>query len=86
MPYVPHTEQDVAEMLQTIGVKSIDDLFIDIPENLKLKGELNIPSRLDEHALLGKLQSLAEQNTDLTRVTCFLGAGIYDKFIPATVG
>lgn len=86
MPYVPHTEQDVAEMLQTIGVKSINDLFIDIPDNLKLKGELNIPSRLDEHALLGKLQSLAEQNTDLTRVTCFLGAGIYDKFIPATVG
>jgi glycine dehydrogenase subunit 1 len=86
MPYVPHTEQDVAEMLQTIGVNSIDDLFIDIPENLRLKGQLNIPSRLDEHALLGKLQSLAEQNTDLTRVTCFLGAGIYDKFIPATVG
>jgi glycine dehydrogenase subunit 1 len=86
MPYVPHTEQDVAEMLQTIGVNSIDDLFIDIPENLRLKGQLNIPSRLDEHALLGKLQSLAELNTDLTRVTCFLGAGIYDKFIPATVG
>ena len=86
MPYVPHTESDVAEMLQTIGVNSIDDLFIDIPDNLKLKGELNIPSRLDEHALLGKLQALSEQNTDLTRVTCFLGAGIYDKFIPATVG
>lgn len=86
MPYVPHTESDVAEMLQTIGVNSIDDLFVDIPENLKLKGELNIPSRLDEHALLGKLQALSEQNTDLTRVTCFLGAGIYDKFIPATVG
>jgi len=86
MPYVPHTEQDVADMLKTIGVNSIDDLFIDIPQNLKLKGELNIPNRLDEHALLGKLQSLAEQNTDLTRVTCFLGAGIYDKFIPATVG
>lgn len=86
MPYVPHTEKDVADMLATIGVKSIDDLFVEIPEELKLKEPLNIPSRLDEHALLGRLQALSEQNTDLTRVTCFLGAGIYDKFIPATVG
>ncbi|MBL8067338.1 MAG: aminomethyl-transferring glycine dehydrogenase subunit GcvPA [Armatimonadetes bacterium] len=86
MPYIPHTEKDVEEMLATIGVESIDDLFQDIPENLKLKGELNLPSKLDEHALLGRLQALSEQNTDLSRVVCFLGAGIYDRFIPATVG
>lgn len=86
MPYIPHTEQDVEQMLATIGVDSIDDLFQDIPENLQLKGQPNIPSRLDEHALLGRLQALSEQNTDLSRVTCFLGAGIYDRFIPATVG
>jgi glycine dehydrogenase subunit 1 len=86
MPYIPHTENDIKEMLQIIGVHSIDDLFEDIPENLKFKRELNIPHRLSEHALLGKLQALSEQNTDLSRVTCFLGAGIYDKFIPATVG
>lgn len=86
MPYIPHTEQDVEAMLATIGVGSIDDLFQEIPENLRLKGELSIPSALDERQLFGHLQELSERNVDLSRTTCFLGAGIYDRFIPATVG
>jgi len=86
MPYVPHTEDDVREMLKIIGVSSIDDLFVDIPENLRVKGQLNIPSAHDEHALLKEIGALAQKNVDLVNTTCFLGAGIYDRFIPATVG
>ena len=86
MPYIPHTEQDVQEMLATIGVKSIDDLFADVPDELRVKGELDIPSFLDEPKLYSHLQSLADRNLDLTRTVCFLGAGIYDRYIPATVG
>lgn len=86
MPYVPHTEADVREMLATIGVDSIDDLFVEIPDDLKLKAPLNIPSSMDEAQLTKHLQALSEKNVDLSRVTCFLGAGIYDRFIPATVG
>ncbi len=86
MTYVPHTDADVREMLATIGVNSIDELFADIPEDLRLKGELRIPSRLDEHQLMRHMAGLAAQNLDLSQVTCFLGAGIYDRYIPASVG
>ncbi|MBX3095866.1 MAG: aminomethyl-transferring glycine dehydrogenase subunit GcvPA [Fimbriimonadaceae bacterium] len=86
MTYVPHTEDDVRSMLATIGAMSIDDLFIEIPDDLKLKGELNIPDQMDEHQLLGHLRMLSERNLDLSRVACFLGAGMYDRYIPASIG
>ncbi|HVT14057.1 MAG TPA: aminomethyl-transferring glycine dehydrogenase subunit GcvPA [Fimbriimonadaceae bacterium] len=86
LPYIPHTEEDRKEMLATIGVGSIDDLFREIPDNLRLKGELNIPSSLDEHHLLAKLASMGRQNKQmLNDAVCFLGAGIYDRYVPATV-
>lgn len=86
MPYIPHTDADVDAMLRTIGVDSIDDLFVEIPEELRLRRELDIPSRMDEAQLFRHMQGLAERNVDLSRTVCFLGAGIYDRFIPATVG
>lgn len=86
MAYIPHTEADRQAMLATIGVQTIDELFKEIPEELRIKGDLNVPNALDEHRLLGHLKKLSEKNVDLSRVTCFLGAGIYDRFIPAAVG
>ncbi|MCH7945687.1 MAG: aminomethyl-transferring glycine dehydrogenase subunit GcvPA [Armatimonadetes bacterium] len=86
MPYIPHTDADRAEMLATIGVDSIDDLFAEIPPELRVKGELDVPSAMDEHALFGHLKELSERNVDLSGTVCFLGAGIYDRYIPATVG
>lgn len=86
MPYIPHTEEDVREMLATIGANSIDELFREIPENLRLKGELNIPSQLDEDKLYRHLAELASRNVNLVDTVCFLGAGIYDRYIPASVG
>jgi len=86
MPYIPHTDEDRREMLATIGVGSIDDLFADIPDNLRLKTQLNIPSALDEYRLYGHLFDLAHKNSSAANTVCFLGAGIYDRYIPATVG
>lgn len=86
MPYIPHTEADVRAMLAEIGVGSIDELFREIPDNLKVKEALNVPSSLDEPRLLGALRALAGRNLDATKLTCFLGAGIYDRYIPASVG
>ncbi len=86
MPYIPHTEQDRREMLKVIGAESIDELFREIPADLRLKGELNVPSALDEHKLGQFLNSLAAKNKNLADVVCFLGAGIYDRYIPASVG
>jgi glycine dehydrogenase subunit 1 len=86
MPYIPHSEVDRKQMLATIGISSIDELFREIPDNLKVKGELNLPSALDEHRLYQHLSSISRKNVNLQDVVSFLGAGIYDRYIPSTVG
>ncbi|MEI7985526.1 MAG: aminomethyl-transferring glycine dehydrogenase subunit GcvPA [Armatimonadota bacterium] len=87
MPYVPHTELDTQEMLAVIGAKSIDELFREIPANLRVApGALNLPPALDEQRLMAHLTEIASKNIDCTKMTCFLGAGIYDRYVPATVG
>jgi glycine dehydrogenase subunit 1 len=87
MPYIPHTEQDCREMLATIGVDDISDLFREIPESLRVEpGSLNLPPALDEPTLFNHLQEISRRNQDSSKLLCFLGAGIYDRFIPSTVG
>ncbi|MBC8064189.1 MAG: aminomethyl-transferring glycine dehydrogenase subunit GcvPA, partial [Chlorobia bacterium] len=87
MPYIPHSAQDTQAMLATIGVKTIDELFREIPENLRVApGALDLPPALDEHRLFAHLAEISKKNINLQDVTCFLGAGIYDRYIPATVG
>ncbi|MCJ8006812.1 aminomethyl-transferring glycine dehydrogenase subunit GcvPA [Lederbergia wuyishanensis] len=83
--YLPMTEQDQKEMLDTIGVESIDELFSDIPEKVRFKGEYNIKRAKSEPALLKELASLAGKNADLKQNVSFLGAGVYDHYIPTIV-
>ncbi|RYG46936.1 aminomethyl-transferring glycine dehydrogenase subunit GcvPA, partial [bacterium] len=86
-PYIPHTDADRAEMLATIGAASIDELFREIPDNLRVEpGALNLPPALDESRLMTHLHELAGKNVDLAKTVCFLGAGVYDRFVPSTVG
>lgn len=73
-------------MLATIGASSIDELFREIPESLRIKGHLDMPSALDEDQLFRHLAELASRNKNLVDNVCFLGAGIYDRYIPASVG
>lgn len=73
-------------MLGVIGVERLDDLWREIPEELRLKSELNIPSARDENQLFNYLLSLANQNISAAKVDWYLGAGLYDRYIPATVG
>lgn len=86
MPYIPHSKKDEREMLATIGIDSIDELFHEIPDDLKVKGHLNLPPALDEYRLFSHLAEISKKNLNLIDVTCFLGAGIYDRYIPASVG
>lgn len=72
-------------MLATIGVESIEQLFGEIPANLRVKGELDIPSFLSEDKLYGHLTELSKRNTNLVDTVCFLGAGIYDRYVPSSV-
>lgn len=87
MPYIPHTDTDRAEMLSTIGAESIDELFREIPANLRrAPGDLDLPPALDEPRLFNHLFELAAKNVNLADNVCFLGAGIYDRYIPSVVG
>ena len=72
-------------MLEAIGVGSVDDLFAEIPAGLRLAGELDLPSGLSETECFDHLASLAERNADAETELCFLGAGMYDHYVPALV-
>lgn len=82
MSYVPHTENDIKEMLKVVGVSSVGDLFKDIPLNLRAKS-FNIPRGLSEFEVTEHLKKLSAKNA--TNLTNFVGAGFYDHFIPAAV-
>ena len=83
--YIPNTEADVGLMLESIGAKSIEDLFIDIPKELRLEGELDISKPLSETELFNYMKSLSAANRSVDELVCFLGAGAYDHFIPSIV-
>ncbi|MDD2190749.1 MAG: aminomethyl-transferring glycine dehydrogenase subunit GcvPA [Eubacteriales bacterium] len=84
--YLGITKSDRDYMLKEIGVKSMRSLFSDVPEQVYLDRELNIPPALSEMELVAKMKSMSEKNLDLDHYTCFLGAGAYDHFIPAAIG
>ncbi|MCL4368046.1 MAG: aminomethyl-transferring glycine dehydrogenase subunit GcvPA [Actinobacteria bacterium] len=86
MRYIPNTDQDRAQMLRAIGVSSSEELFDDIPAAVRLGRPLELPGAMAEQELVAHLQCLAERNADLDHYTCFLGAGVYDHFVPAVVG
>ncbi|AIS62578.1 aminomethyl-transferring glycine dehydrogenase subunit GcvPA [Listeria ivanovii] len=83
--YLPMTEQDEKEMLDTIGVASIDDLFQDIPEKIRFKRDYNLKPAKSEPALLRELSKLASKNANTTEYASFLGAGVYSHYIPTAV-
>jgi glycine dehydrogenase subunit 1 len=85
MDYTPHTEQDIAEMLDTIGVERIEDLFSPIPQNLRLGRRLQLGDPKSESEVYDELYALAGMNTATDRLTCFAGGGAYDHYIPAAV-
>ncbi len=84
MRYLPHTDEDLRDMLRAIGAPSLDALFGDIPPDVRLKKPLALEPALDEAALMGHLENLAHRN-DSSRMLSFLGAGLYDHHIPPAV-
>jgi glycine dehydrogenase subunit 1 len=73
-------------MLDAIGAGSVESLFADIPDGLRLKRPLRIPPALAEADVMKRLRSLAARNADADRYNSFLGAGCYDHFSPAVIG
>ncbi|MGO4887128.1 aminomethyl-transferring glycine dehydrogenase subunit GcvPA [Anaerobacillus sp. MEB173] len=83
--YLPMTEQDQKEMMDTIGIQSVEELFADIPEKIRYKGQLNIEKELPEPELVNYLQGLAGKNVNTKQYPTFLGAGVYDHYISSVV-
>ena len=83
--YLSVTEADRDAMLDAIGVASIDELFEQIPEGVRLGRALDVPEALPEAALVRHLEELSGRNVDTSRELSFLGMGIYDHYVPAVV-
>ena len=83
-PYSPNTPADRQEMLRTIGVSSVDELFGDIPAEYR-DSKLDLPSPLSEMELLQDLAALASENRHVLQGPSFLGAGAYNHYVPAVV-
>lgn len=84
MVYIPHTDKDRQLMLEAIGVERIEDLYQDIPKDIRFP-DLNLPEGISEMEIMQELQLYSEANLDAKQFSCFLGAGAYHHFIPAVV-
>ena len=82
--FIPITDADREQMLKTIGVNSLQDLFADIPQDAQYP-EINLPSALSEMDMLRTLRDMANKNAHAGDYAYFLGAGAYNHFVPATV-
>jgi glycine dehydrogenase subunit 1 len=84
MDYVPHTADDEKRMMEVIGIRSIDELFSDVPEKFRLSESLHLPSALSEQDVFSLMKNLGSRN-GIPPVT-LTGAGAYHHYIPAVVG
>ena len=80
--YFPHTEEEVKEMLRVAGVNSLEELYADVPESIRFKGDYDIPEAKSEIELRQLLESFGLLNDQLTS---FAGAGVYDHYTPAVI-
>jgi len=85
MRYTPHTPSDQEQMLRTIGIDSIEELYQHIPETLRNRAKINLPGGLTELAVRRRLAALASSNATASDWSFFLGGGIYYHFIPSAV-
>jgi glycine dehydrogenase subunit 1 len=85
MPYIPRSEDDLRSMLAAIGVKSVDELFADIPKTMRMKRAPRLPKAASEMELQREAARAEAKTESFDRVNAFLGAGVYEHFIPAVV-
>lgn len=84
-PYIAARKEDEDIMLKAIGVDTIDALFQDIPEAIKLKRNLKLDNSKSELEVMGQIEAIAEKNRSVKELVCFLGAGAYDRYIPSVI-
>ena len=80
--YFPHTEDDLQAMMERVGVKNLGELYAQIPEGIRFRGDYQIPSALTEEGVRQMFATLGSQNKQLT---CFAGYGVYDHTTPSVI-
>ena len=85
MPFIPNTDEDRRKMLERIGVAGFASLLEDIPEELRLESNLDLPESLSEMDVRRAADSLSSKNVSQENVVSFMGAGVYDHYIPSVV-
>ncbi len=84
-PYIPNGPQDEKQMLDSIGIQSADQLFEDIPAEVRLGRKLNLGGGMSELELARHIIAMAGKNKNTDELVCFLGAGAYDHYIPSVI-
>ncbi len=84
-PYIPTTDADKQEMLKVVGLSSTEELFNDIPAAFRLTEDLKLPKSKNELEVVKWMKERAAENKGVHNLTCFLGAGAYDHYIPSIV-
>jgi len=84
MLYFPHTDEEIASMLQVVGVENLDNLFSTVPEDCRFRGDLKLPESLSEWELNDHMASLSDNMAVSPEYKVFVGAGSYEHFIPAS--
>ena len=84
MLYFPHTDEEIASMLQVVGVENLDNLFSTVPEDCRFRGDLKLPEALSEWELNDHMASLSDNMAVSPEYKVFVGAGSYEHFIPAS--
>jgi len=85
MAYYPHTKKDIEEMLSSLGYNSIDELFKDIPEEARFDKEELLSEGISELEVIKLMKDLSDKNKTIDDYVCFMGGGVYDRYIPSTV-
>lgn len=80
--YFPHTTDDIQHMLDVIGMKSLDDLYADVPKDVRLKGDYHLPEAKSEMEIRHYFEELGSENQ---QKICFAGAGVYDHYVPSVI-
>ncbi|MBK9775520.1 MAG: aminomethyl-transferring glycine dehydrogenase subunit GcvPA [bacterium] len=85
MPYVPHADEDIRQMLAVMGLDSIEQLFSHLPANVRLGRDLDLPLGLSEEEVRGWFRCAAAANHGQGELVSYLGGGVYDSVIPAVI-
>ena len=80
--YFPHTENDLKDMLAKVGVSSLEDLYAEVPQEIRFQGDYQLPSEMSELEVRQLFERLGAQNKQLV---CFAGAGVYDHYMPSVI-